>query len=108
MKTITDPTTEQIEKALALVEKGNFITGDRYAMTQHGTFINHGNISTPKEKIKAIRYITVYGTTASLSYVLEGIDMYPSKEILKAGYTVVPQELIPNYFEDMETVIYEY
>lgn len=108
MRTIINPTNEQIESALALVQESNCITNDCYAMTKFGTFLNHGNISTPKDQIRTVRYIQTYGTKASVSYVLEGIDMYPMREILKAGYAAIHQQCIPEFFENIATVIYEY
>ena len=114
--TIHNPTTEQIERALSLVESSNVITDARYAMSMDGcsfaTVRDGMNLAVGKNLIKAVRQIFVYGglekgTTASVQHVLVHIDMYPKQKIIESGFNPVHPGEIPSLFANMETTIYE-
>jgi len=109
MNTISNPTADQIEKALSLARPSNAITGDRYAMTTDGTaFLTKGTLAVGRNLIKAIRYITIYGgVTANVQHILENIDMYPKQNITGNSYIPVHPNEIPELFKNMETTIYE-
>ena len=113
---IINPSFEQIEKALSLVEPSNMITDARYAMTKDGTAfatVREGfNLHVGINTIKANRQIFVYGglengTNASVQHILVNIDMYPKQNITNGGYIPVHPREIPEIFKNMETTIYE-
>jgi len=113
---IINPSTEQIEKALSLVEPSNMITDARYAMTMDGcSFATNRdglNLHIGKNNIKVIRHFFIYGglengTNASVQHVLVDIDMYPKQNIIDSGYNPVHPREIPELFKNMETTIYE-
>ena len=107
MKIIKNPTQEQIDAALAIVEESTMIKAHRYAMTKDGTAILDGMLHRGINTVKAIRHITVYNDyVATVAYVLEDIGMYPKETIIAAGYNPLPQEDIPAIFKDLETILY--
>ena len=113
---IQNPTVEQVEKALALVEPPNVITDTRYAMAMDGcsfaTVKDGLNLAVGINLIKAVRQIFVYGglekgTTASVTHTLVDIDMYPKHRIIESGFNPVHPSDIPRLFANMQTTIYE-
>jgi len=113
---IMNPSLEQVEKALSLVEQSNIITDARYAMTNDGcsfaTVRDGFNLHVGINTIKAVRQFFVYGglengANASVQHVLVNIDMYPKQNIIDSGYIPVHPREIPELFKSMETSIYE-
>ena len=114
--TIHNPSVEQIEKALSLVEPSNMITDVRYAMTKDGysfaTVRDGLNLHVGINTIKAVRQFFVYGglengTNASVQHVLVNVDRYPKQSVIDSGYIPVHPREIPELFSNIVTTIYE-